>query len=325
MALPTSGPLSLDDIAGEFGGTTPHSLSEYYGVAAGIPTSGTISISDFYGASAFTPYDLSLFNNSVVHNQLFFYSYAPYSIQVTNSGSYLIVQPSNISNGLEILSTNTPYTFNSSTVSTVGTLSGLPSSPAFGLNWFRYNSTGTLLWVSDGAYQYRTYSTSVPFSTNSANYTLISSATFPLYAGGYYYSSPNLVDNGINMIATTRASYVNLAHSIDFGSSFDVSSYTFKSNFNMNPVVTGNYDMQVRYSPDGKRFYTWRSLSGSTYQYVMSTPFDVSTSTYEYTFTGVYPVGNSERDHDFNAAGDKFYLVQIDPMAGYYVMNELRP
>jgi len=52
MALPTSGPLSLDDIAGEFGGTVPHSLSEYYGVAAGIPTSGTITIADFYGAAA---------------------------------------------------------------------------------------------------------------------------------------------------------------------------------------------------------------------------------------------------------------------------------
>jgi hypothetical protein len=52
MALPTSGPLSLNDIAGEFGGSVPHSLSEYYGAATGIPTSGTISIGDFYGASA---------------------------------------------------------------------------------------------------------------------------------------------------------------------------------------------------------------------------------------------------------------------------------
>lgn len=52
MALPSSGQLSLADIAGEFGGTAPHSLSEYYGAASGIPTSGQISISDFYGASA---------------------------------------------------------------------------------------------------------------------------------------------------------------------------------------------------------------------------------------------------------------------------------
>lgn len=52
MALQSSGPISLNDIAGEFGGTTPHRLSEYYGADSGIPSSGTISMSQFYGASA---------------------------------------------------------------------------------------------------------------------------------------------------------------------------------------------------------------------------------------------------------------------------------
>lgn len=52
MALPASGQLSLQDIATEFGGTTPHAISEYYSAAAGIPASGEITISDFYGASA---------------------------------------------------------------------------------------------------------------------------------------------------------------------------------------------------------------------------------------------------------------------------------
>ena len=52
MALPSSGPLSIGDIAGEFGGTAPHSMSEYYGAAAGVPASGTISIGDFRGTSS---------------------------------------------------------------------------------------------------------------------------------------------------------------------------------------------------------------------------------------------------------------------------------
>lgn len=55
MALPASGQLSLQDIATEFGGSTPHQLSEYYSAAAGIPASGEITISDFYGASAAPP------------------------------------------------------------------------------------------------------------------------------------------------------------------------------------------------------------------------------------------------------------------------------
>ncbi|MDG1858428.1 MAG: hypothetical protein P8I94_04960 [Emcibacteraceae bacterium] len=60
MALPVSGTLSLLDIQNEFGGSNPINLSEYYrgganvpnvAVNYSIPLSGTISISDFYGAA----------------------------------------------------------------------------------------------------------------------------------------------------------------------------------------------------------------------------------------------------------------------------------
>lgn len=53
MALQSSGPISLADIEGEFGGSGSISLSEYYGAADGVPASGTISMSDFYGTSAY--------------------------------------------------------------------------------------------------------------------------------------------------------------------------------------------------------------------------------------------------------------------------------
>ena len=60
MALPGSGVLTLADIQTEFGGTNPISLSEYYrggglvpdsGLNAAIPTSGVISVTDFYGSA----------------------------------------------------------------------------------------------------------------------------------------------------------------------------------------------------------------------------------------------------------------------------------
>jgi hypothetical protein len=54
MAIKTSGSLSMTEIVAEFGGSAPHSLNEYYGVAAGIPTSGTIAYNQFYGKSAQT-------------------------------------------------------------------------------------------------------------------------------------------------------------------------------------------------------------------------------------------------------------------------------
>lgn len=52
MALQSSGRISHGDIKGEFGGTTNVGLSNYYGAAAGIPTSGRIKESDFYGKSS---------------------------------------------------------------------------------------------------------------------------------------------------------------------------------------------------------------------------------------------------------------------------------
>ena len=55
MPLTTSGAISISDVATEFGGSTPHSLSEYYGVADGVPGCGTISMSDFYGKTAIPP------------------------------------------------------------------------------------------------------------------------------------------------------------------------------------------------------------------------------------------------------------------------------
>ena len=50
MPVP-SGTASLLDIQDEFGGSNPIAITEYYGVVAGIPTSGTISIDDFRGKS----------------------------------------------------------------------------------------------------------------------------------------------------------------------------------------------------------------------------------------------------------------------------------
>lgn len=64
MALQASGTITIADIAAEFGGSAPHSLSEYYrggGLVpdipanSSVPTSGAISLSNFYGATAVTP------------------------------------------------------------------------------------------------------------------------------------------------------------------------------------------------------------------------------------------------------------------------------
>lgn len=74
--MPIPGPgtaISMTTIATEFGGTVPHSLSEYYrggGLVpntptnAAIPTSGTISMSNFYGSSARATVNLTITGNT---------------------------------------------------------------------------------------------------------------------------------------------------------------------------------------------------------------------------------------------------------------------
>ena len=90
MALQSSGAISLANIAAEFGGSTPHSLSEYYGVASGVPSSGTISLSNFYGTSAIT-YSAATggsVTTSGVYKYHIFYSSGTFSIsQVGTDGS----------------------------------------------------------------------------------------------------------------------------------------------------------------------------------------------------------------------------------------------
>jgi hypothetical protein len=49
MVIPSSGALSFDNVQTEFGGSNPISLTEYYGLENGVPTSGTISLSNFRG------------------------------------------------------------------------------------------------------------------------------------------------------------------------------------------------------------------------------------------------------------------------------------
>ena len=68
MTLPNSGALSFSQIQGEFGGSNPIGLNEYYrggpivpnhGNTSPIPTSGQISVSQFYGTSVTAPFPTS--------------------------------------------------------------------------------------------------------------------------------------------------------------------------------------------------------------------------------------------------------------------------
>jgi hypothetical protein len=78
MPIQTSGPISLNDLQTEFGGVNPISLNEYYaggslvpsgttGINGAIPTSGAISLSQFYGSQKSAIASLSNHSASAFH------------------------------------------------------------------------------------------------------------------------------------------------------------------------------------------------------------------------------------------------------------------
>lgn len=127
MTLPSSGSLALSAVQTEFGGSNPISMSEYYaggvnvpantsGVNGAVPSSGTISMSKFYGTSdiAFTPdggltagaaqplYDYQIYPNS-----------AAVTITCSQSATWTWTKSGNTNSGASVASggTATSITF----------------------------------------------------------------------------------------------------------------------------------------------------------------------------------------------------------------------
>ncbi len=95
MTLPSSGAISINSLVGEYGGSAPHSMSEYYrggGLVANhsnngnVPTSGTISLSNFYGQNNTPPTDSS-FSGTLANTQptINKYNVARYGASRSNS------------------------------------------------------------------------------------------------------------------------------------------------------------------------------------------------------------------------------------------------
>lgn len=75
MTLQSTGPISLSNIATEFGGSAPHAISEYYrggayvgSGAPNVPTSGEISLSQFYGAKKAFVFNATISSSTLNYN-----------------------------------------------------------------------------------------------------------------------------------------------------------------------------------------------------------------------------------------------------------------
>jgi len=77
MTIVSSGAISINSLVGEYGGSAPHSMNEYYKGGSyvsnhsnnsSVPTSGTIALNNFYGQSNTTPNDLNVAGTCGVYN-----------------------------------------------------------------------------------------------------------------------------------------------------------------------------------------------------------------------------------------------------------------
>ena len=97
MAVTSSAPISITDLVTEFGGSAPHSLTEYYrggslvpsGPAANnsIPTSGAISLTNFFGAVKETSTDNYTLTTGIGFYGLGLTAYGFNSLDFSNYGS----------------------------------------------------------------------------------------------------------------------------------------------------------------------------------------------------------------------------------------------
>jgi hypothetical protein len=318
MALQTSGAISINDIVGEFGGTAPHSLSEYYGVAAGIPSSGAISLSDFYGASAFTPYDLSGLQTYAGNKQLSGGGIAANGIQISHDGLTVSwwYEPSN-----EL------FTMQLSTAWDI-TTGATPVITNIGGNFFhtaRWTDNGSKLILQTGS-NGLTYTATTPYDPTTIT-------------GGYYQQfSLNLTPNiyvAYMMDISNDGRYVLIQDS-PYASTFWVGCVYLSSPWDYTTAVgisdiqvVGDSNSQYRgtsMSPDGKYFYACGSyFTTPALQYKMSTPFSPSTATLDYTMpkpsftSGLYSVAFK------TPSGDRSYFLSQSQMTGYQDIIQFVP
>lgn len=259
MTLPLSGPLSLSDLAGEFGDTVPYSLSEFYrnggkvpGVNTNVPESGTIALGDFYGAV----------------NELVFTATSQASLNAqtafgANWGAAVpkrLLVPSGVTLGPLTIPTGLGSTL---TVQNEGEIQGLGGAANGGAGGnaitasssFTLNNTGAVrgggggggLGGTGGQGQFTTFVTQGPFGDFPAgsNYAWTSTGEFNHYSvtwDGVFVSSgqgADLTSVVVGGITYLRGGFLGNAFSTSDGETTSSSIYQVSRQFNQTTYTSG--------------------------------------------------------------------------------------
>ena len=194
MTLPNSGSLAFSQIQGEFGGSNPIGLNEYYrggslvpshANTSGIPSSGQISVNQFYGKSNAAPVDTTVSGTAGSAGPNGKLGQTNRGIQSGNAGTDFPAIGSWNDNSFTNSSGNASFTI---TRATTGATNIGPSNPGFALAG---NNVGQNLSQLTGYNQLSGAGvTIVPTNTGSASNTLgttystgATNASFPSSGG----------------------------------------------------------------------------------------------------------------------------------------------
>lgn len=301
MVLQNSGTIKISEIQSEFGDSSPVSLSEHYRNSGlvpditlnlGIPTSGTISLSDFYESSVST-FSISSDKTTVTESETI-----TFTVTTSNySGTlYWSLSTSSI--------TDSDFSSPVNSESSGGTLevSGNTGSITFTLNADS---------LTEGAEYFRlVLKANSQFGTEVARSALITVSDTSL-SPSYSLSAPASVNEGTTLVITLNTQNVSDGTSIPYTitgiSSSDLTSGSLTGSFTINSN-TGSISLGLAQESGGSgisKFY----IGGSTNrirQYNLGSPISSSTAISDYNF-GV----NAKFIH-FNDDGTKVFYSDED-------------
>ena len=227
MTVQSSGAISIQDVVDEFGGNTPHSLTEHYGddPYKGVPESGTLSLDDFYGTSLRTC-KLTLGKLRRVGSSDTSDSHARYGYAASGKSNYWHFE------GSDCVSGGMGSTTRSSSIITSGTLLGFQA--------IEYSSSKSIELMTsrstNGGWTSLNFTIGSPFGVASNIYSLSRSAAgdFDAQFGNYKPGFPDVsgVYKWIWSSATSGGTYTY--HTSSLGG---VSWYTGGSNIGIDTLV----------------------------------------------------------------------------------------
>jgi DNA-binding beta-propeller fold protein YncE len=305
MAIQSSGQVTLNDIVTEFDGTAPHALSEYYGVDSGIPSSGQIRFSDFYGATAITNYTLrsASFNGSPIN---FFYldrHTTPNGVFFKSDGTKMYVSES---------SGDRIYEYNLSTAWDVNTASYVQLSPSLidiNSSGMFFKPDGTKVYAS-GSFNDRIYEYDLSTAWDVTTINTFTASSFDVSGQDANPTAVRFKSDGTKMYMLGYST--SGVYEYDLSTAWDVTTASYVQSFSVSSQDTVVFDVFFR--SDGAKMYVIGQQFDSVYEYDLSTAWDISTA----SFAQSLALGGNTLGLFFGNGGIRMYILTVSDFIHQY-------